>query len=388
MITFRRLHPRQRQTIRRDWLRTLGLVSAVSLLAATTSQAVGQQPTTWWPDPASGLMWTGSMFDHSHGINFQQAQAECDGFTLAGYSSWRLPTLAEVNAVLAPTTGYRQFNARDGRLIVDYSSPSPTVKMKFVESSDWPVWTSTVAGPGRIYVRQFGLPQPTFTVSLTDKSNSFPAVFCVRPMEPDLLQLAKQAQPDKPVTGLSQLQAIALLAKAEHSFDQDQFAEAIAGAKQALALDAKSIRALDDIAIASAYAGNWADALANLNAASRLDKDQPETKADLKWVKSVQKQAAADPKALQAWTHIHDADVAQAAEAYEDAVASANQAIALEPGWPEGYDCLGLALGGVDRWPDAITALEKAVSLDKHGDTTAKADLKRARSVKGRRLTK
>ncbi len=199
-------------------------------------------------------------------------------------------------------------------------------------------------------------------------------------MEPDLLQLAKDAHPATPVSGLPQLKSIALLVQAEDAIAKDTFSGAITEAKQALALDPKSVRALDDLGIANAYLGNSADALSNLQTARPLNKLQPATNDDIKWVKEVQKQAATDPKALQAWVLIHDADVAQAEERYQDAVTAANQLIALEPSWAEGYDRLGLALEGLDQWPDAIAALTKAVSLKKHGATNAKQDLENAKS--------
>jgi tetratricopeptide (TPR) repeat protein len=200
-------------------------------------------------------------------------------------------------------------------------------------------------------------------------------------MEPDLLQLAKAAHPPTPVTGIPQLKSIALVVRAEDAIKADNFAEGISDAKQALALDPKSIRGLHDIGIASAYSGDWAEALSNLETAHSLDKNLAQTNDDIKWVKAIQKQAAADPNAMQAWVLVHDADVAQSDESFERAIGAATQVIALEPSWPEGYDRLGLALGGVNQWQDAITALSKAVSLDTHHETNAKQDLKSAKQM-------
>ncbi len=163
--------------------------------------------------------------------------------------------------------------------------------------------------------------------------------------------------------------------------DADHFPEGIADAKQALTLDPKSIRGLHDLGIASAYSGSWAEALSSLETAHSLDKNLAQTNDDLRWVKAIQKQAAADPNAMQAWVLVHDADVAQSDESFERAIAAANEVVSLEPSWPEGYDRLGLALGGVNQWQDAITALSKAVSLDKHHETNAKQDLKNAEQI-------
>jgi len=200
-------------------------------------------------------------------------------------------------------------------------------------------------------------------------------------MEPDLLQLAKDAHPPTPVTGIPQLHSIALLVRAEDAINADDFAEGISDAKQALALDPKSIRGLHDLGIASAYSGSWAEALSSLETAHSLDKNLAQTNDDLKWVKAIQKQAAADPNATKARVLVHDADVAQSDESFERAIAAADQVIALEPSWPEGYDRLGLALGGVNQWQDAIAALTKAVSLDKHHETNAKQDLKNTKQI-------
>jgi len=361
----------------------------ILLLASATRWLPAQQPTTWWPDPNSGVMWTGTVTLPRANLNFEQAQARCAGVTIGGYSGWRLPTLAEVDSATGSDTVYGTVVVGSGRRNVaptdeiNYSDPRPSSNLKFNSFSLWPIWTSTSAGQDKVYVQLWTPPGRTYAAGVTERgvSTGYAQAFCVRPMEPDLLQLAKDAHPPSPVTGIPQLKSIALLVQAEDALAQDQFSDAVSFAKQGLALDPKSIRALDDIGMASAYAGNWADALSNLQAAKTLDKYFTATTDDLKWVEGAQKEVAADPNALHAWVLVHDADVAQDAKRYEDAISAANQVIALEPDWPEGPDRLGLALGGLDQWQDAITALTKAVSLDKHHETNAKQDLKNAETI-------
>jgi hypothetical protein len=44
-------------------------------------------PTTWWPDPATGLMWTGqSSYSLRGTMTWDDAGAYCSSLTLAGFS--------------------------------------------------------------------------------------------------------------------------------------------------------------------------------------------------------------------------------------------------------------------------------------------------------------
>jgi hypothetical protein len=355
------------------------IVLLASILAGTAHGLSAQQPTTWWPDPTTGIMWTGNLVGPVKSIDYQQAQARCASVTIGSYTGWRLPTVDEINAATIGYTAY--YTVHQGpHGVLDHEDSAPVSELKFNNFSAWPLWTSSPADQDKIYVINFSRPGKKFPVKPT-ATGGYAQAFCVRTMEPDLLQLAKDAHPPSPVTGLSQLQSIALLVKAEDALDSDQFDAAVSDAQQALVLDTKSIRALHDMGIADAYAGRWTEALATLDTAHTLDKNLTETYDDIKWVQGFQKEAATDPNAIHAWVWVHDADVAQSDKRYEDAIAAANRVIAVEPTWPEGYDRLGLALGGVDRWPDAVTALSKAVSLDKHKETNARQDLKNAKKI-------
>jgi tetratricopeptide (TPR) repeat protein len=347
-------------------------------------------PVQLLEDPASGVMWTGEFIDPpSPYADYATAQGICSLLSVGGYTGWRLPSLDEFSTAVGPAFVYRvldpanRIDRPSGVKKLDYNSPSPSSELEFNHFSLSPLWTSTSAGQGRVYLKKWTPPGSSVAVEMTlrGRDAGYAGVFCVRQMEPELLQLAKDAHPPTPVTGVPQLKSIALLVQAEDALDADDFAGGISDAKQALTLDPKSIRALHDIGIANAYSGNWAEALSNLETAHTLDKSLAETNTDLKWVKTFQKQAATDPNAMQAWVLVHDADVAQSDKSFEDAITAANRVISLEPSWPEGYDRLGLALGGLERWPEAIAALSKSVSLDQHHETNAKQDLKIAKQM-------
>jgi len=74
-----------------------------------------KDPTTWWPDASTGLMWTGEMHASPHpaskvpgngtvgvnnGLNWQQANDYCNSLQLAGFTGWRLPTVNEVEEII------------------------------------------------------------------------------------------------------------------------------------------------------------------------------------------------------------------------------------------------------------------------------------------------
>jgi hypothetical protein len=365
----------------RPGIRTLRLacLSVALSICAAPSLPAQQQQTTWWPDPTTGLMWTGYALGRAPlFMDHQHASDACAALTDDGYQGWRLPSEDEYRTVLEPTTFYDSTYKWNGQ--VKSTTASTGARLKFSDFGEVQLWTSTVAGPGKFYI--FTWDKYAFYPALATKHGllfGFSSAFCVRAMEPDLLQLAKAAHPPTPVNGIPQLKSIVLLVQAEDALADDQFDTAITDAKQALTLDPKSVRAFDDIGLANAYAGHFQDALASLQSAQSLDKSLQETNDAIKWVISLQKQAATDPNAIRAWVLLHDAETAQGTKQYRQAITVANEAIVLEPNWPQAYDSLGNALGALDQWQDAITTLDKAVALDKHKETSAKADLKNAK---------
>jgi hypothetical protein len=70
-----------------------------------------KDPTTWWPDPSTGLMWTGQVHAgpstypklaipsrsmYWTGLNWQQANDYCASLRISDFADWRLQTLDEV----------------------------------------------------------------------------------------------------------------------------------------------------------------------------------------------------------------------------------------------------------------------------------------------------
>jgi hypothetical protein len=64
---------------------------------AQFSSAQRKGLTTWWPDPSTGLMWTGQAWGNK--MNWKQASDYCAASNLGGFSGWRLPTLDELKAI-------------------------------------------------------------------------------------------------------------------------------------------------------------------------------------------------------------------------------------------------------------------------------------------------
>ncbi len=72
----------------------LCLVSWGTILCPAQTSPSG--PTTWWPDPATGLMWAGqSTSPHPGAMTWEQASSYCASLSLGGFTDWRMPTLDE-----------------------------------------------------------------------------------------------------------------------------------------------------------------------------------------------------------------------------------------------------------------------------------------------------
>ncbi|HEY2235769.1 MAG TPA: DUF1566 domain-containing protein [Candidatus Angelobacter sp.] len=68
--------------------------------SAPKSQGGGAQETQargFWIDPSTALMWAGK--DNGKDVSWKNAVKYCRSLRLAGYSDWRLATLAELGAI-------------------------------------------------------------------------------------------------------------------------------------------------------------------------------------------------------------------------------------------------------------------------------------------------
>jgi len=61
------------------------------------TSAQGTQAHGYWVDPSSGLMWAGK--DNGKDVSWKRAVKYCRNLRLAGFSDWRLATLAELGAI-------------------------------------------------------------------------------------------------------------------------------------------------------------------------------------------------------------------------------------------------------------------------------------------------
>jgi hypothetical protein len=87
---------------------------AIAGAQCSSAQGWTKDPTTWWPDPSTGLMWAGqihgnphpnpkdnksyNMLGRSNGLTWQQATDYCASLQLGGFADWRLPTVDEMKA--------------------------------------------------------------------------------------------------------------------------------------------------------------------------------------------------------------------------------------------------------------------------------------------------
>jgi Protein of unknown function (DUF1566) len=84
---------------------TIALIFGFSLVtlnsqAPPTGSSYGSAETQarpYWTDPSTGLMWAGK--DNGKDVNWKNAVKYCRDLRLAGYSDWRLATLAELEGI-------------------------------------------------------------------------------------------------------------------------------------------------------------------------------------------------------------------------------------------------------------------------------------------------
>ncbi len=150
-----------------------GTFFLVSILGFGQSSRA-QQPTTWWPDPASGVMWTGEFIDPpSPYADYATAQGICSLLSVGGYTGWRLPSLDEFSTAVGPAFVYRvldpanRIDRPSGVKKLDYNSPSPSSELEFNHFSLSPLWTSTSAGQGRVYLKKWTPPGSSVAIGMT-----------------------------------------------------------------------------------------------------------------------------------------------------------------------------------------------------------------------------
>jgi tetratricopeptide (TPR) repeat protein len=286
-------------------------------------------PATWWPDPTTGLMWTGQtpnkfyILTPNTVMNWNNANKYCTSLQLGGYSGWRLPTLNELTAITelrhvdAKPTQYTNCNMANSVLdcqrmkMEDAAQPAhETQEFKGGISVPYPmsIWSSTLDGGQKAFVvtptgnwgdkyfylgGMIGVSSLELTKGIySSLGNSiYPTALCTRPMEAETLQIAKDALANRPVPDVLTLKAYALLNEARLAYQAGRFQESIAQAKNAFLIKPNLAPSYWAIGISYGRMGQWDLAIKNLETSLKIDKNDSDAKDALKWAKEGQKAA-------------------------------------------------------------------------------------------------
>ena len=289
---------------------------AVSLTRCCFAQEWTKDPTTWWPDPSTGLMWTGQAHGSAHpdpkhqsgatvlgrnGLNWAQAGDYCTALSIGALAGWRMPSLDEFKAVTA---------VRDTRVTSDryYGEPKDLAAMDDVNAmgrweilyfkggistfGDMMLWTSTLSqtDPKSAWLVEVGSPwqvqkNPSPRIYTAEMPYAFMGAICVRPMEPDSLQTAKAAAVNHPVPDIHTLQTFIPLNKARLAYQAGNYQESITQAQTALSLKADPAVANWGIGISYGRLGQWDEAITSLQSALAINKSLADAETALKWAK-------------------------------------------------------------------------------------------------------
>lgn len=244
------------------------------------------RPNDWWPDPDSGLMWTGeAAWKSFRGITWRQANDYCSTLQLGGFSGWRLPTIDEADLLLMDSFVPAVYMPSeppigDRPTVFRPFYPSQVLRAPLYVPPTAKVWTSTPAGKGRYYTIQ-----PLSADSTVNTSSGWRrwAALCVRQMEPDIRLAAEKAQVSHPVPDVRTLQAAIPLRQAYDLYQQGNYEEAISQARAALSLKPDLVSAVFDIGICYAALKQWKQALTAFRAALKLDSQSPDAKKAIAW---------------------------------------------------------------------------------------------------------
>jgi tetratricopeptide (TPR) repeat protein len=209
--------------------------------------AADNHPITLWPDTSTGLLWMGNVSPRT--MSWQDAKNYCATLQLAGYSDWKLPTLQE----------------------------AVTVKMRMLRP-DGNIWTTNLSD-----VKQVIYPN-----LMKHKTRYAP---CNRVMEPALLEVAKNANLSRQAPDIMTLKADAPLHAAWVAFGLGHNQDSIDYAKNALLIKPDFELAYWALGISCGHMGQWDLAIANLEAALKLDKDDRRARESLAWAKEGQETA-------------------------------------------------------------------------------------------------
>ena len=290
----------------------LALCVTVFCTQFCVAQGWTKDPTTWWPDSSTGLMWAGQAHGSPHpdpklasrlnsldlgknGLSWQEANDYCASLRFGGFAGWRLPTLEEVKTatVTRKTVGpYPTFYGTENKAMREQDnavSQMPSDALFFRRGGidtfgPMMIWTSTLSQSDTksAWVVALEAYNPFFTSLMV---YPFMGAECVRPMEADLLLIAKAAEVNYPVPDLKTLQTFIPLNKARLAYQAGNYQESISQAQIAVSLKADPPTSYWGIGISYGRLGQWDQAISNLQSALAIDKNYEDAETALKWAK-------------------------------------------------------------------------------------------------------
>jgi hypothetical protein len=252
-------------------------------------------------------MWTGQVRGSSHpdksatatgpvgrnGLDWQQANDYCAALQLGGFAGWHLPTLEEMKAA-TKISKVGDIEVCPGAL-PNGCKEEDTVVVKAHDLLEFrgginifgyaDLWTSTPSQTdGRsAWVAEVDTGPITFFP--VERTQTVMGAVCARPMEPDLLQVAKAAQGYNPVPDLQTLKNYIPLNNARLAYQAANYQESIAQAQIAISLKADPATAYWGIGISYGRLGQWDQAISNLQSALVIKQNYNDAKTALKWAK-------------------------------------------------------------------------------------------------------
>ncbi len=283
----------------------LAVISTLALRA--TVLAADTTPTTFWPDPQTHLMWTGS--DNGSGVTWAQADTFCHTLQLSGFSDWRMPTIDELMNVTGVVDGGqtpdRTIHHTDGinKTIPGQALPD-YMEVSFTKSKAFWLWSSTPAGTGTVYSINMGVGFHLGKVTSKLTDHIAHRTFCVRTMDQQLWNIAQWSFPPGPVASVAVLQSYLSLRSAEalsyyrhYPFSVDgmkpaadqpdpaqamkNLQQAVTDFQQALALQPNWFQPLKEMGLAQLAMEDWAGAADSLAKARKLDKGDGDVRVAL-----------------------------------------------------------------------------------------------------------
>lgn len=287
---------------------TARLVLFLSLFGAviSTAQKPSDLPAGWWPDPSTGLMWAAAAGNgHANTMTWDESVSYCSALQLDGYSGWRLPKVEDIATAtyLYPVPIYD----KEGNVEKTYDYLA--FKGQLTASADIRIWTANAAQNGEYTTIFVGAPDilgimahPKEWGSLfqmnalkwhlrSAKPSDRNGAVCVRPIEPDLLAIAKAAQVPHPVADQQALTNYIPLNKARLAYQSGNYQECLTQAQLARAQNVDPATVDWAIGIAYGQLGDWDQAISNLEAALKINKQYQDAGDALGWAKASQKAA-------------------------------------------------------------------------------------------------